>query len=146
MKKEPREVPVRILLESPPSGIDFAVQFGKGGPNGIHHKQRSTGEDLAFSFSISLKSDDLSPDFGSAYVQGPRDGRFIYLVVGTMAGQEDSPWTRRIKVPLAGITTLQVKQVIEKPKKVLQARIPGTGKDGGPSCATCRPIDGWEVL
>ncbi|MFN7891771.1 MAG: DUF5990 family protein [Pirellula sp.] len=31
------------------------------------------------------------------------------------------------------------------PKRRLQATIPGTGKDGGPSCATMRPIAGWEI-
>jgi hypothetical protein len=28
---------------------------------------------------------------------------------------------------------------------VLEARIPGTAKDGGPSCATVQPLDGWKL-
>ena len=26
---------------------------------------------------------------------------------------------------------------------ILEARLPGTGKDGGPSCATVHPIQDW---
>ena len=29
---------------------------------------------------------------------------------------------------------------------VLEARVPGTGKDGGPSCATVKPVDGWKLI
>ena len=55
----------------------------------------------------------------------------------------DSCWERRIKVPLGGITW----DMIEKAstKLVLEARLPGTGKDGGPSCATVKPTEGWKV-
>jgi len=38
-----------------------------------------------------------------------------------------------------------IDSVLEKPKRLLQATIPGTGKDGGPSCATVKPIGGWQV-
>jgi hypothetical protein len=76
----------------------------------------------------------------------PPTGRFIYVDIGRSAGQFDSAWQRRIKIPLEGITWDGIDSVLEKPKRVLQARIPGRGKDGGPSCATLRPIDGWKVV
>ncbi len=28
---------------------------------------------------------------------------------------------------------------------VLEARLPGRDKDGGPSCATLKPLHGWRV-
>lgn len=49
-------------------------------------------------------------------------------------------WQRRIKIPLE--TWDIIDSVLEKPKRLLQATIPGTGKDGGPSCVTVKPIDG----
>ncbi len=61
------------------------------------------------------------------------------------AGQFDSCWQRRIKIPLAGITWEAMEGVLERPKQFLQATIPGTAKDGGPSCATLKPMDGWKV-
>jgi hypothetical protein len=146
MTLAPTNVGVRIVIESPPSGVDFGVQSGKGSVYDTHFKQRSTGDDLTFSFTISMKTDGATTDFASGYVQGKPKERFIYIVIGTMAGQEDSPWTRRIKVPLAGVTANLVRQWLKNPEAVLQARIPGTGMDGGPSCATCHPVDGWEVL
>ncbi len=36
-----------------------------------------------------------------------------------------------------------IDSVVEGPKRILQTKIPGTGKDGGPSCATIKPMDGW---
>ena len=33
-----------------------------------------------------------------------------------------------------------------KPGKRLEAKIQGTGSDGGPSCATVKPIGGWKVV
>jgi len=39
-----------------------------------------------------------------------------------------------------------IETVADAPKQILLATIPGTGKDGGPSCATVKPIDGWKVV
>ena len=39
-----------------------------------------------------------------------------------------------------------IDSVVDASKRMLQATIPGTGKDGGPSCATVKPIDGWKVV
>lgn len=77
--------------------------------------------------------------------QGPTTGRFLYLDIGKLAGQADSQWERRIKVPLTGITWELIEKVSSDPKLVLEAQLPGTGKDGGPSCATVQPIGGWKL-
>jgi hypothetical protein len=66
--------------------------------------------------------------------------RFVYIDIGTCAGQIDSCWSRRLKVPLRGITMDMVEA-----GAILEARIPGTGKDGGPNCATVKPFDGWKL-
>ena len=29
---------------------------------------------------------------------------------------------------------------------VLEARVPGTGRDGGPSCATIKDFEGWKPV
>ena len=49
-------------------------------------------------------------------------------------------------IPLHVITWEMIDSVLEVPKRLLQATIPGTGKDGGPSCATVKPIHGWKVV
>jgi len=44
------------------------------------------------------------------------------------------------------ITWDKIVSVLEMQKRFLQATIPGTGKDGGPSFATVKPIDEWQVV
>jgi hypothetical protein len=150
MKTSKTEItaPLQIVLVGPPSGIDFGIQEGKGNDYKTILVQRSKAEDLQFEFRIAVKGvrDDGPPNFVGPLAQGPATGRFLYIDVGTYAGQKESCWQRRMKVPLQGITWEQIDVVLGKPKRVLQATIPGTGKDGGPSCATVKPIDGWKVV
>jgi hypothetical protein len=73
---------------------------------------------------------DSAPDFAGPYVQGSAGERFFYINIGTYAGQADTPWSRRLKVPLYVISW----DAIES-GEILTASIPGTCRDGGPSCA-----------
>jgi hypothetical protein len=148
MKTASLELPLRIVLESPPPGVDFGLQEGKGNDYTTIQTQRSSTEDLRFTFTVTVRGlrKDGGPHFLGSLSQGPPAGRFIYIDVGTCAGQKNTCWSRRIKVPLAGITTALVKKVTSQPKLVLEARIPGTGRDGGPSCATVKPLNGWCVV
>lgn len=140
--REEAEVRLRIVLVASPAGVDFGVQEGKGNDYTTIQTQRSSGGDLTFEITMSVKDtrDDGLPNFLGPLAQGPVTGRFIYIDIGKCAGQSDSAWERRIKVPLGGITW----EMIET-KLVLEARLPGTAKDGGPSCATVKPTGGWKV-
>ncbi len=140
-------VALRINLIAPPSGVDFGIQEGKGYDYKTIQIQRSKGTDLRFDFSVTVKrnGDDGLPNFAGRLVQGPPTGRFVYIDIGKSAGQTNSEWERRIKIPLEGITMQMIDQVSDNPKRRIQASIPGTGKDSGPSCATVKPIDGWKV-
>ena len=136
---------LRIVLQQPPAGVDFALQKGRGSAYETVQKQRSKGEDLEFNFSVTVRTgkEDL-PDFAGPFVQGPSGDRFVYLDIGTYAGQTNTSWTRRLKIPLGGITW-----DIVNAGAVLLALIPGTGTDGGPSCAYAwrksNPSWQWEV-
>src|SRR6266705_4795042 len=48
------------------------------------------------------RNDDL-PNFAGPFVQGPAGERFVYIDIGTYAGQTNTPWSRRLKIPLSGI-------------------------------------------
>ena len=142
------ELPIRLVLVDPPSGVDFGIQHGSGfGYETLFVQQRKAG-DLIFDFSLSVADNrkDGQPGFKRPFAQGPPASRFIYVDVGTCAGQKDTPWSRRMKVPLQGITWALIKQVTSKPGRKLLARIAGTGKDGGPNCATVRLLDNWQVI
>src|SRR4051794_13935741 len=144
--KKDAEVRLRIVLIAPPAGVDFGIQQGSGKDYTTILKQRSKGADLTFEFTVTIKDnrDDGSPNFRGQLIQGPVTGRFIYIDIGKLAGQPDSRWERRVKVPLGGITWDAIEEASTDPKLILVARLPGTGKDGGPSCATVNPLEGWK--
>ena len=50
-----------------------------------------------------------------------------------------------MKVPLSDITWAQIESVLSDSSARLSAKIPGTGRDGGPNCATVRLMGGWQT-
>jgi len=135
------EVMFRLILENPPKGVDFALQKGRGSAYETIQKQRSAGKNLEFEFALAIKAGDkAAPEFTGPLVHGPPGKRFVYLDIGTYAGQTDSCWSRRLKVPLSGIS----RAMLEAPVG-LEIRIPGAGKDGGPNCGTVKPFTGWKL-
>jgi hypothetical protein len=128
------EIPLRIILRKPTVGVDFGLQKGRGGKYEVVQKQRSTGKDLEFEFAVGVKTDQSgAPDFSGPYVQGARGDRYLYLDIGTYAGQTDTCWSRRLKIPLNRVTSDLINS-----RSTLVADIPGSGSDGGPTCAS-----GW---
>lgn len=143
-----RELTLRIVLEKPPAGVDFGLQKGRGGDYETIQIQRSEGKDLQFEFTVRVKvgGNNATPNFLGPMVQGPPGARFIYLDIGTYAGQTETGWSRRLKVPLSGITWSMIDRRLANSASVLETRIHGTGKDGGPSCGTVKPFPGWELV
>lgn len=139
-----RQITLRVIVEAPPSGVDFGVQEGHGSNYKTVQTQRSSKEDLRFEFPIRVdKSKSGQPNFLGSYAQGPANNRFIYLDIGTYAGQTDTPWSRRLKIPLAGISWPMIEQTSDA--SVIEVRVPGTGKDGGPTCGTVKEASGWVL-
>lgn len=140
-----QELTFRIVLESPPAGVDYGLQRGGGNDYEVTQKQRSKTGDLRFEFEARVKEGkDGQPALLGPFVHGPPQQRFIYLDIGTYAGQTDTPWSRRLKVPLSGITWDMVKRA-SRGGNLLETHVAGTGKDGSPSCATVKPFAGWKV-
>jgi len=123
---------LRIILKRPTPGVDFALQKGGGSQYETIQKQRSSpNADLKFDFPVTVRSDkDGAPDFFGPFVHGVRGDRYVYIDIGTYAGQINTKWGRRLKVPLSCITW----DLIRSGSKLV-GEIPGTGNDGGPSCA-----------
>jgi uncharacterized protein DUF5990 len=142
------DLPIRLVLVDPPPGVDFGIQHGSGSDYETDFVQQRKHGDVTFDFFLNVADNrkDGLPNFKGPFAQGPVAGRFIYVDVGTYAGQKDTQWSRRMKVPLQGITWALIKQVTRNPGHKLLARIPGTGKDGGPSCATVKLLGPWQVI
>jgi hypothetical protein len=134
------------VLITPPAGVDYGIQRGSGAQYETLFVQRPKRGDVTFDFSIGVaETINAGPDFRGPFVQGPRDGRFIYIDVGTYAGQKNTPWSRKMKIPLQDITSTLIRRVLKKPDARLAAKIPGTARDGGPNCATVELLGDWEV-
>ena len=140
------EVSFRIILEGPPTGVDFGLQKGGGSNYETILRQRSNGQDLYFEFKTRVKAGKENiPTFTGPFVQGPSNTKFVYIDIGTAAGQTDSIWSRRLKIPLTGITWDMIRQLPSDSTYILETKVAGTGKDGGPNCATVKPFNGWKI-
>jgi hypothetical protein len=128
--------------------VDFALQKGKGSNCQIVQKQRSGTGDLSFEFTAraALGSKDEPPNLLGPFVQGTPDARFVYIGIGTFAGQTDTEWNRRLKVPLTGITSQMIERAARDPHAAFETHVPGTGKDGTPTCATVKAFAGWKLV
>lgn len=136
-----REITLRIILEKPTVGTDFGIQQGSGHNYVTIQKQKSQGEDLTFVFSIKVKpqTEEL-PVFLGAITQGSPKERFVYIDIGRAAGQLNTLWSRRLKIPLKSITWELIQQLETTQPAVLEVRVPGVGKDGGPNCGGAKNV------
>jgi hypothetical protein len=96
-----RQVNFRIVVEEPLAGVTYAVQRGR---SDLLAPSRSTHSERAFEFSLTLADLDADPPrLTGECAQGPAKQRFVYVNSGYMAGQKNSCWARRAKVPLYSI-------------------------------------------
>lgn len=130
----PRVLRLRIVVLDPPAGVRFALQVGK-----FELRDPDCASRHALSFEFEVRVDGTvgvgAPRFLGPAVQGPPTARFVYVNSGKRAGDATSCWDRRAKVPLASITMAQVEATM-KAGGLLEARIAGMARDGGPACAS----------
>lgn len=132
---------LRLVVVAPPPDVMFCIQ---GKPGERFDEVRSKGADLTFDFTVNHAGElpDGAPRFLGKVVQGPPAARFVYLCSGTLAGDPESCWTRRAKIPLAGIPL-----ELCRSGRRLEARIDGRARDGGPACATVPLLGkGWRPI
>ncbi len=143
-----RELTLRISVVEPPAGVYFGLQKGSGSIYETVQTVISKAHDLCFEFTVRVGTGkDSLPNFLGPFAQGPAQARFVYLDIGTCAGQTNTPWSRRLKVPLSGITWELIEQAAERSASslALETRVTGTGKGGGPNCGTVKPFAEWTL-
>ena len=138
------QILLRVVVLDPPQGVHFAMQRGSCNlvpPTDV------TADSIAFEFSVSVA--DLFSDpvrLTGEFAQGPPASRFVYINSGTLAGHSGACWTRRAKVPITGIGRKLVEQASRRPGSLIESRIAGKARDGGPACATVPLLAGWSVV
>ena len=135
------EIPIRIRVLYPPAGVMNKVQRGKFE---LLPPTRVSADGLEFDFTVSVDLAGATPNFLGVYTHGPKAVRFLYVNSGTYAGQHGTCWDRRAKISLMSITRRQIDDAIDG-KGILVAEYNGTGRDGGPTCASVKGIE-WKVV
>ena len=124
---------MRVVIEEPVAGVLHSLQAKDGGP--LDPKRSLGGEPLAFDFAIRVSP---GPKFFGDQVrrEGP-ERRFVYIRIGQLAGDPDSPWSRRMKIDIHDIG----QEMLDRASLggVIQTTVCGTAKDGSPACATVLP-------
>jgi len=140
---ESTELTLRVVVVAPPRGVSYS-QHSK--QHEVLNPHVSTGKDLMFTFAVRVVESAGQPlNILGPMVMGPKEQRFLYLCVGTSAGQADSPWTRRVKIQLGSISPALLAKMRKAKSTTLEARYNGVGRDGTPACATVPLLDGWQV-
>jgi len=132
-------ITLRITIEDPVPEVTYSLQDGKSAPVG---PMVATDAPLSFDAPVRLAP---GPKFLGEFVrrEGPAR-RFVYIAIGGQAGDHASPWSRRIKVDIHDLPGALLEKALAG--DILEARLPGRAKDGGPSCGTLKPVGGWRVV
>ena len=144
MQPEHFELPIRIVVEEPVPGLAMALQRGKAAKATLAPPSSWSSDAIVFDLEVTVdgRLPDGRPRLLGPCVQGPPEARFVYLSVGRYAGQADSEWAGRVKVPLGGLGWTEIEALA--PGARLVARIAGRSPKGGPALASVRLLPpGW---
>jgi hypothetical protein len=140
------DLPLRIVVEEPVRGLALALQRGQAGKATLLAPASNSSAAVRFDLEVTVDGSlpDGRPRLLGPFVQGPPDARFVYLAVGKRAGQVESPWDGRVKVPLGGLAWEHIEAL--PPNGRLVARIAGQSPKGGPALASVRLLPpGWAA-
>ena len=133
---------MQLIVVEPPPGVALAVQRGR---DGLLAASEESPDALVFDFSLVVADLETVPvRLTGEFAQGPANGRFVYVRAGTLAGQPSSCWTRRAKVPLAGISGELIREALDSGKPLV-ARVAGTAPGGGPFFASVPLLSEWRL-
>ena len=144
-KSSAESLALRIIVVDPPPSILWALQRGQ---DEMVQPSSATKSRISFDFAVEVVGGSSKGAFrlrGPA-VQGRSGERFVYLCIGTYAGQTGTDVARRAKISLEGITLKLLDAVRAKRAGVLEVQFAGTDSKGGAACATVPLLaNGWSV-
>ena len=133
-----QQITLRLTIEDPVPGVAYSLQNKKSESVGmVVVGDRS----LAFDVPVNVAP---GPRFLGEFVRREvSTRRFVYIAIGKQAGDTSSLWSRRAKIDIHDVPT----ELLEKALggSVVEVRLPGRAKDGGPACATLRPLGSWRM-
>ena len=131
-------ITLRLTIADPVPGVRYSLQKDDAPFEPV------TAADAPLSFDVPIRLSDDNRFLGPFVRREGPARRFVYIRIGTSAGDHASPWSRRAKIDIHDIPTDLLAQA--RAGRTLEIVLPGRGKDGSPACATVRPIVAWRVL
>ena len=139
-----KEIKLRIVLQNPVDGVMYGLQKGKGADYETVQAQLLKGEDFTFEFTIQVKqAKGKGISLGGPFVQGSGGNRFVYINIGSYAGQTGEPWSGRLKVPF--LESDFQDSLLDECAYCWSCIVPGSTEDGRPVFATVKPFGGWSM-
>ena len=129
------QITLQIILVRPTKDVEYGLQKGSGSKYETIQKQQYSSKDLVFRFQATVKGDhkkDELPKFSGPFIQGPTNNKFVYIDIGSCAGQLNTPWSRRLKIPVTGITWEHINKLNANASLILQTSVPGPEKMADP--------------
>ncbi len=134
-----QSITLRITLEDPIPGVTYSLQDAKSAPVGP-----MVATDAPLSFDVPVRVEPGRRFLGPFVRREGPARRFVYVASGEQAGDRASPFSRRVKLDIHDLPESLLQKALAG--HILQARLPGRAKDGGPSCATLKPVGGWRIV
>ena len=133
------DLTLRLTIVDPVQGLHYSLQDPKNVPVDI---RVSGGGPLSFDVPVTLRPDGK---LGGPFVRREgKERRFVYIAIAGQAGQTDAAGQRISR--RAKIDVNDIPGDLLRPGAMLEARLPGRGKDGTPACATVRPLGPWTRI
>ena len=131
-------ITLRLTITDPVPGVRYSLQ-----QDDIPFEP-VTASDAPLSFDVPIRLSDDGRFLGPFVRREGPTRRFVYIRIGTSAGDHASEWSRRAKIDIHDIPS----DLLDKARAgaVLEVVLPGRGKDGTPACATVRPVKSWTAL
>ncbi len=131
-------ITLRLTIRNPVPGVAYSLQNKKSEP--VTAIIASAGP---ISFDVPVRVAP-GPRYLGEFVrsEGP-ERRFVYIAIGGQAGQPATDLSRRAKIDIHTLPHALLAEALAG--KILEAELPSRDKDGGPACATLRPLSGWHA-
>ena len=134
----PSAITLRLTTADPVPGVAYSLQDKANAP--VDARIADDGP-ISFDVPVTLSDDGrLTGPFVRR--EGP-SRRFVYIAIGTSAGQHGE-WSRRAKIDIHGIPADLL--ALARDGRVLEVILPGRARDRGPACATVRRLQPWRAV
>ncbi len=130
------QVTLRLIIPDPVAGLHYSLQDPKNTPVDL---RLSTDAPLSFDVPVTLRPDGRLA--GPFVRREGKERRFVYIAIAGQTSGMDFVVSRRAKIDVHDIPPELLRD-----GAVLEAVLPGRGKDGTPACATVRPLSSWRAV